>query len=44
MITLLTGINLAEQKFDGFSCVGLLDAISVKHEQIIHFYSEYKKK
>ena len=44
MITLLTGDNLAECKFEGFSCIGLLDAIPVKHEQIINFYSKYKKK
>lgn len=44
MITFLTGDILTERKSDGFSYQGILDAIPVKHEQIINFYSKYKKK
>lgn len=44
MITLLTGDVLTEQKSEGFSYKGILEAIPVEHEQIISFYSKYKKK
>lgn len=46
MITFLTGDTLTERKSsdNGFSFQGILDAIPVKHEQIINFYSKYKKK
>lgn len=44
MITLLTGDTLSEQRFDGFSYIGILEAIPVKYEQIISFYSKYTKK
>uniref|UniRef100_A0A336LTY4 CSON015414 protein n=1 Tax=Culicoides sonorensis TaxID=179676 RepID=A0A336LTY4_CULSO len=44
MITFLTGDNMAEKKSEGFSFQGILDLIPVKYEQIINFYSKYKKK
>ncbi|XP_058062426.1 nonsense-mediated mRNA decay factor SMG5 [Anopheles bellator] len=45
IVTYLSGDNLSDKKFgNGSSYVGILEAIPVKFEQIVTFYSSYKRK
>uniref|UniRef100_A0A182W6X5 PIN domain-containing protein n=1 Tax=Anopheles minimus TaxID=112268 RepID=A0A182W6X5_9DIPT len=45
IITYLSGDNLQEKKLcNGSSYIGILEAIPVKFEQIVTFYSSYKRK
>lgn len=45
IITYLSGDNLQEKKLcNGSSFTGILEAIPVKFEQIVTFYSSYKRK
>jgi protein SMG5 len=44
IVTVLTGDHLREKKNSNFSYTGLLESIPVKYDQIVSFYSNYKKK
>lgn len=44
IITYLSGDSLHDRKLHNFSYIGMLEAIPVKFEQIVTFYSSYKRK
>uniref|UniRef100_A0A023EWB9 Putative nonsense-mediated mrna decay protein n=1 Tax=Aedes albopictus TaxID=7160 RepID=A0A023EWB9_AEDAL len=44
IITYLSGDSLQEKKLHNSSYIGILEAIPVKFEQIVTFYSSYKRK
>lgn len=44
IVTFLTGDKLTEKKYTNINCIGILNAIGIKFEQITDFYGKYKKK
>lgn len=44
VVTLLTGDRLSDKKSSNFSFTGIMNAMSIKFEQIGTFYGKYKKK
>lgn len=44
IITYLSGDSLQDKKLHNSSYIGILEAIPVKFEQIVTFYSSYKRK